>query len=194
MQSTAVGGDVVNIPFSFLKNWCGQFEEESCIGQGGFGKVFCGVYSAGGSKEGGGKRNFNSIAVKRVNRKVVDKHTQDLIIGHAKREIDILRTFRHPNIIRLVGYHMPSYEQLAAGDGDGLAKLALVFDCASRGSIAKVLSSQSEAESWDWRCRVTNLIEVCGALSYLHCFLQAGPPRREIQKHLSRRELSREVD
>jgi hypothetical protein len=75
--------------------------------------------------------------------------------------------FKHPNIIRLLGY-----TGVAVGQG---ADLCIVYEMGSRGSLGSNLRDDSKAKLLTWRDRVRVACGLACALNYLHCH-QSGNP------------------
>ena len=138
------------------------------------------------------------VAVKNINTEAVvvslaaeDADSVDLKRRNTKslmqavaREINILSSFRHPNIIRLIGYCLPSEQErnisaragTGTGSGDGgLSKTSLVYEYACRGGLHKVLAEESSAAELTWHYRVRVALGVAKGLSYMH-YRDAGRP------------------
>ena len=145
-------GDAMNIPYLFLKDWCGEFREDYVIGQGGFSVVYKAIVRAD-----------LVVVVKRLHLSGVFNIQE--VKSRAKREIDFLLKLRHPSIIRMLGYYMPSHEFIAGG-GD-LSQLSLVFEYASEGSLYDVLAGAA-AHKLTWKDRVEALVDITSALNYMH--------------------------
>ncbi len=77
--------------------------------------------------------------------------------------------FRHPNIIRLLGY------TAARASGPGASNICLVYEMGARGSVASILRNDDKARLFTWRDRMYVAHGVVSALNYLHCH-QAGSP------------------
>jgi hypothetical protein len=74
--------------------------------------------------------------------------------------------FRHPNIIRLLGYTSITIDEKGA---------CLVYEMGSRGSLGKHWRSEELRESLQWKQRVRIACGICSALNYLHCHNPCGP-------------------
>jgi serine/threonine protein kinase len=81
-----------------------------------------------------------------------------------KREIRVLASFKHPNIIRLVGYC-----------NEGIGKLCLVCELGVNGDLRKALTNPDMAARLDWRTRVRITLGIVSALNYLHCHIPGSP-------------------
>jgi serine/threonine protein kinase len=75
--------------------------------------------------------------------------------------------FKHPNIIRLLGYTVVGVDQGA--------DLCIVYEMGSRGSLGSNLRDDNKAKLLTWRDRVRVACGLASALNYLHC-LQPGNP------------------
>ena len=84
----------------------------------------------------------------------------------------MLGAFRHPNIIRLIGY-------TAFGDKAavlaGRVELCLLFELAARGGLDENLRAYGKAAELTWKVRVRIASGVAKAISYLHCHDPNGP-------------------
>ena len=109
-------GGPVEVPFSLLQEWSDNFQTK--IGSGSFGDVFRGVYSDSTGT------NFGLIAIKRANPKALIR--PDVSISEVRRdlrssvhrEILVLSSIRHPNVIKLLGYSIKADVGVGVGDTD----------------------------------------------------------------------------
>ncbi len=74
--------------------------------------------------------------------------------------------FRHPNIIRLLGYTSITVSEKGA---------CLVYEMGSRGSLGKHWRDEQLRESLHWKQRIRIACGICSALNYLHCHNPNGP-------------------
>ena len=170
LQATTADVEPPNIPFSVLEHWTEGFVEGRLVGSGGFGNVYRGEYA---DNE---RRLYGRVAVKRVSQELFGAGTafqqqslQDGAMASMRREIAVLRAFKHPNIIKLLGFHMPE------GDGNNLNRLCLVYEMASNGSLDRWLTDDDKAARLDWRQRAQIAVGIATALNYLHCHNPGHP-------------------
>ena len=166
----------MSVPFSQVSLWTDGFKNE--IGKGAFGSVFSGVvmYPEGAAdKQGQGRR----VAVKKVN---ADGIMASLVIDTAKdvggrganpfllaiqREINVLSSFHHDNIVRLVGYCLPPTEELRASE-QKMKELCLLYELASLGGLNTVLKDDCKACELLWQYRLKIAVGVAKGFCYMH--------------------------
>ena len=170
LQVTTADVEPPNIPFSVLEHWTEGFAEGRLVGSGGFGNVYRGEYA---DNE---RRLYGRVAVKRVSQELFGAGTafqqqslQDGAMASMRREIAVLRAFKHPNIIKLLGFHMPE------GGDNSLKRLCLVYEMASNGSLDRWLTDDDKAARLDWRQRAQIAVGIATALNYLHCHNPGHP-------------------
>ena len=170
LQVTTADVASSNIPFSVLELWTEGFAEGRLVGSGGFGNVYRGEYA---DNE---RRLYGRVAVKRVSQELFGAGTafqqqslQDGAMASMRREIAVLRAFKHPNIIKLLGFHMPE------GGDNSLKRLCLVYEMASNGSLDRWLTDDDKAARLDWRQRAQIAVGIATALNYLHCHNPGHP-------------------
>jgi len=100
--------------------------------------------------------HLGTVAVKRLCNNMLTEGGE----GHFKREVNVLSRFKHPNIIRLLGY--------TSKDADDDI-LCLVYEMGHRGSLSATLQEDGLARGLTWRLRVRIAHGVSMALNYLHC-------------------------
>ncbi len=92
------------------------------------------------------------------------------IFKSVKREINLLTSFHHPNIIKLLGYSIP--EMVTLKTKSEVAALTngvyLVYELSSHGSLDKLLSDDTLAGKLTWRRRMMVALHLASAISYLH--------------------------
>ncbi|XP_073122638.1 uncharacterized protein [Henckelia pumila] len=113
-----------------------QFREE--IGQGSFAVVYHGIWNA------------SDVAVKVY---CGNQYNEGMLLDY-KKEIDIMRRLRHPNVLLFMG---------AACSRE---KLAIVTEYLPRGSLFKTLHKSKQ--SLDIRRRLRMAIDVARGMNYLH--------------------------
>ncbi|XP_071695365.1 receptor-like protein kinase HERK 1 [Rutidosis leptorrhynchoides] len=128
----------LKIKLEDIKSATNNFSEENYIGGGGFGKVYKGEVCH--------YKGRSMAAFKRLDR----KHGQ----GEAEfsKEIMTLSSYRHKNIISLLGY--------CNEDGE----MILVYEYACNGSLDRHLNNAALT----WRKRLKICLEAAKALEYLH--------------------------
>uniref|UniRef100_A0A251SXU1 Putative death-associated protein kinase 1 n=1 Tax=Helianthus annuus TaxID=4232 RepID=A0A251SXU1_HELAN len=115
-----------------------NFNDDNCIGRGGFGKVYKGELSH--------SKGRSTVAIKRLDR----RHGQG--IPEFLKEITTLSGYRHENLISLLGF---CYQ------GD---EMILVYDYASRGSLDRYLN----LPHLTWLQRLKICLDAAQGLRYLH--------------------------
>lgn len=89
-------------PFKELQDACQQFDPAAVLGRGSFSVVYGGVSSSG-----------QPIAVKTIDALVYRRATpgdKAACVTAFRNEIDFLRRFKHPNLVRLLGWGVESGE------------------------------------------------------------------------------------
>ena len=162
-NATRATTDPCVLPPDVLAEWTQDFSPARRIGSGSFGDVF----EAHCPRVG-------RLAVKRLNPDVRLHGTaedQHAALMCARREVNVLGAFRHPNIIRLLGY-TEVRDRVAALTG---LSLCLVYELAARGGLDGNLRSPELAADLTWQVRVRVAAGVARALNYLHCHDPRGP-------------------
>ncbi|WOG85885.1 hypothetical protein DCAR_0105078 [Daucus carota subsp. sativus] len=113
-----------------------QLREE--VGQGSFAVVYRGIWNA------------SDVAVKVY---FGDEYSEEALIDH-KKEIDIMRKLRHPNVLLFMG---AVYSQ---------KKIAMVTEYLPRGSLFKALHKNNQ--SLDIKRRLRMALDVARGMNYLH--------------------------
>ncbi|KAK9666862.1 hypothetical protein RND81_14G216800 [Saponaria officinalis] len=119
-----------------------EFSDKHCIGEGGHGRVYKAVLSAG-----------QIVAVKKL------QSIQCTEYGDQKSfttEIEVLMKIRHRNIVKFYGFCSNVDHSL------------LVYEYLERGSLRKLLGNEKEARELDWQKRVNIIKGIAFALSYMH--------------------------
>ena len=171
LQVTSADVEPPNIPFSLLEQWTEGFAESRLVGSGGFGNVYRGEYADN-------TRLYGRVAVKRVNQELVgvesafqQQSVQGGAVASMRREIAVLHAFKHPNIIKLLGFHLPEGGDL----NDNLNNMCLVYEMASNGSLDRWLTEDDKAARLGWRQRTQIAVGIATALNYLHCHNRGHP-------------------
>ncbi|KAF5774361.1 putative protein kinase RLK-Pelle-CrRLK1L-1 family [Helianthus annuus] len=115
-----------------------NFNDDNCIGRGGFGNVYKGELSH--------SKGRSMVAIKRLDR----RHGQG--IPEFLKEITTLSSYSQENLISLLGF---CYQ------GD---EMILVYDYASRGSLDRYLNSPHLT----WLQRLKICLDAAEGLRYLH--------------------------
>ncbi|KAJ0454493.1 putative protein kinase RLK-Pelle-CrRLK1L-1 family [Helianthus annuus] len=115
-----------------------NFNDDNCIGRGGFGKVYKGELSH--------SKGRSTVAIKRLD----PRHGQG--IPEFLKEITTLSRYSHENLICLLGF---CYQ------GD---EMILVYEHASRGSLDHYLNNAHHT----WLQRLKICLDAAEGLSYLH--------------------------
>ncbi|XP_037488269.1 cysteine-rich receptor-like protein kinase 26 isoform X2 [Triticum dicoccoides] len=126
LPSEAMGP--ISLPMILLQKITNNFSKERLLGQGGYGKVYRGVYDDG-----------QVIAVKQLHNTMQDIDDKQFI-----REFHNLMMLNHPNIVRLVSYcyetqrkHIEFEGRIVFGE---TTYKALCFEYMPKGSLQKHLS------------------------------------------------------
>ena len=152
------GADPSEVPLGVLAEWTDNFDPANQIGAGAFGEVYQ-VTRAGVPR----------LAVKRLSQHIrlhgaAEERAAALLC--VRREVNLLSAFRHPSIIRLLGY-------TSWGDRGailaGAADVCLVYELALRGGLDDNLRADDRARELTPVCRVRIAADVARALNYLHC-------------------------
>ncbi len=162
IETVLSGGAPLSLPYDLVRNWTDGFKNE--LDRGAYGIVYKGLVTfadAQGSTGGAGGRY---VAVKVFNTDVLtdfvgeEEIPKNRILESVSREINILSSFNHPNIIRLLGYTLPQ----------GFNKICLVYEYASRGGLHTVLKDDTQASELAWFHRVKIALGVAKGLAYMH--------------------------
>jgi interleukin-1 receptor-associated kinase 4 len=160
------------LPYASLREWTGDFKTTPAgdgpygiIGKGAFGEVFKGLAMP---PEGTNDRAVAfRIAVKRMDTRVLQldgvtgKGPPESFIDSYRREIHVLSRFRHPNIVRLIGFSEPCPERREPP--------CLVYELLALGSLSGQLRDDGQAALLPWQTRVDILLQISTAINYLHC-------------------------
>ncbi|KAJ3680868.1 hypothetical protein LUZ60_015357 [Juncus effusus] len=125
-----------NFTWQELKNSTLDFSASLKIGEGGYGRVYK------------GNLRGTDVAIKILN----SEKTAPL--SAFKQEVAILTTFRHPNLVTLIG---ACYEHSA-----------LVYEFLPNGSLENHLNPANNITPLTWQVRTRIMHEICLALIFLH--------------------------
>ncbi len=157
------GGDPVNVPMPLICEWTENFSPSLAIGSGSFGEVYQACFS------NSDRSSCGIVAVKRINPALIlsslEQQRSDAITA-LKREISVLRTFRHPGIIRLLGYSLPA-EGLSSRSLSSTTA-CLVYELGTRGTLHALLRDAASAEQLSWERRLRLALDIACALNYMH--------------------------
>ena len=120
--------------------WIWPFELEEKIGEGGMGVVYRGRYV----------KNDLRVAVKLIPEEVGDK----TILARFEREVDLLKSLRHPNIVHSFGGVCEDKRRFYA------------MELVDGGSLDTLLKSRGG--SLPWEKAVEYALQMCAALQYAH--------------------------
>ena len=84
-----------------------------------------------------------------------------------KREINVLSSFRHPNIIRLVGYCLPPTQGWKNSE-QRMKELCLVYELAPLGGLNALLKNDSKASMMLWQHRLNIAVGAAKGLCCMH--------------------------
>jgi len=129
--------------------WIWPFELEEIIGRGGMGVVYRGRYV----------KNDKHFAVKLLPAEITDK----TIVARFEREMEILKTLKHPNIVRSFGGICEDKQRFYA------------MELLENGTLKTLLHKNGPLS---WEQTVDYGLQMCSALSYAH---QRGIVHRDIK-------------
>ncbi|KAL4572398.1 hypothetical protein LXL04_019173 [Taraxacum kok-saghyz] len=142
----------LKIPFEDINLATNNFSDENCIGKGGYGTVYAAKLSLSGQQR--------TVAIKRLNG-TSDQGEREFLM-----EIQLLSSYRHKNLISLVGFCDESGEKI------------LVYEYANHGSLDKYLCT-SEL-SWMQRLQIS--LGAARGFNYLHN--DVGPQHRVLHRDI----------
>ena len=170
------GASPPNIPYHVLAQWTNGFSDDKLIGQGAYGRVYLAVcHDARGPRV--------RVAVKWHHQQLAAaaaasaSAAQQSHADAVRREINVLRSFHHPHIIRLLGYSMP-LDRAAAQASD---TLCLVYEYAARGGLDKLLRDDVSARLLTWQLRMRIMLQIATALSFMHRRFSSPAYHRDVK-------------
>ena len=124
--------------------------------------MYEGIYTDDGDRNG-------RIALKKLSSNLQLTNASDVVdlLACVQREITFLRSFRHPNIIRLLGYSLPTERALQSSEG--IRTICLVYELADQGGLNRCIMDDEKAAQLSWQHRLRILCEISTALNYMHC-------------------------
>ena len=175
IQAAFADGRPVTLPFPLISKWTDNFNPERVIGEGAFGSVFSGLILFPDEVKGPSGQG-RKVAVKKVNGDGImasllvanqGKETSNGFLEAIQREINVLSSFRHANIIRLVAYCLPPVQELRAS-GQRMKELCLVYELAPLGGLNGLLKDDHKASMMLWQYRLKIAIGVAKGLCCMH--------------------------
>lgn len=164
--------ELVVIPHQLVLEWTDNFAQTNFVGAGSFGEVYKAIYTNSSRSVSG------MIAVKRMNPslQMSDRSMErEAAVQAMKREVAVLAEFRHPNVIRLLGYSVPAGGISSRVDNN---RTCLAYEFAARGNVAKILRNEmnaSPAALFVWQKRLRLALNVACALNYMHVGFAGRP-------------------
>lgn len=151
VEALAGGGQPAEFPLEYIRRCTHDFSDAHLIGEGTYARVYRAVDTVSGLR----------FAVKRVCHEKLasspDHHTA--AEQSMRHEFELLRTVRHPHMIRLLGYCFPSASS---------SELCLAYELGVYGSVADMLTDDSSATSFGVKARVRALAALASVLNYMH--------------------------
>ncbi|XP_054782287.1 probable serine/threonine-protein kinase PBL19 isoform X1 [Prosopis cineraria] len=135
--------------FAELRQATNNFSRVLKIGEGGFGSVYKGEIHA----HGGNKKEFISVAIKRLDPGAFQGHKQWLA------EVQFLGIVEHPNLVKLIGYCAVDAER-------GIQRL-LVYEYMPNKSLEYHLFNKV-FDALPWKTRLEIALGAAQGLAYLH--------------------------
>ena len=153
VAAALTGGDPCAFPVAYLRRCTHGFADARLVGEGSFGRVYRAVDPATGVR----------FAVKRI-RSEVPLPQRQAADRSAQRELDVLSTTRHPNMIRLLGHCIAPPSVPGGADGE----VCLVYEYGAHGSLAQCLADDALAAALGWKARVRLATRLSSVLNFLH--------------------------
>ena len=158
-----------------ISEWTDNFNQEKKIGEGAFGSVFSCVVVFPDEIEGLQEKG-RRVAVKKVNAEGImaslalngdDGGVPNNFLEAIKREINVLSSFHHQNIIRLVAYCLPPTQELKNSE-QRMKELCLVYELAPLGGLNALLKNDSKASMMLWQHRLNIAVGAAKGLCCMH--------------------------
>ena len=181
LEATVSACNAISRPCSMLYSdlikWTKNFSATNVLGEGAYGVVYRGL-----AKSPDGRRGVR-VAVKRIRVDLAAASDRralaagagagaggggdgdgdgggDQAMSSFLREINVLSRFRHPNIVKLVGYSEPSTDRNESP--------CLVYELLPLGGLNKILLDDEKAHLLPWVQRLEILFQISTAVNYLH--------------------------
>jgi serine/threonine protein kinase len=162
----------VVIPHQLVLEWTDNFAQTNFLGAGSFGEVYKAMFTDSSRSMRG------LIAIKRLNPSLQMRDRsmdREAAVQAMKREVTVLAEFRHPSIIRLLGYSVPAGGISTRVDNN---LTCLAYEFAARGNVASILQNEinaSPAALFVWPKRLRLALNVACALNYMHVRFEGRP-------------------
>ena len=143
-------GEPTEFPLDYVRRCTHGFSESHLEGAGSFGSVYRGVDPVAGIR----------FAVKRVSDHAhASPQQREAAERSLRQELTVLRSARHPHMIRLIGYCTPA---------GGSAELCLLYELGVHGSVADNLINDAKAAAFGWKDRARALAALASVLNFMH--------------------------
>nr|XP_043634488.1 uncharacterized protein LOC122605592 [Erigeron canadensis] len=159
--------ELLKIPLSKIRLATNNFDEEKVIGCGGYGKVYRAnldvldiqsLSSVEGKCKDELPKKSKTVAIKRINERSDDQGKEGFL-----REIELLTSCKHSNIVSLLGFSKEAREMI------------LVYEYAFKGSLSEYLGSTSKKINLNWSQRVQICLDMAHGINYLHTDMEGKP-------------------
>ncbi|KAL8262864.1 hypothetical protein R6Q59_024213 [Mikania micrantha] len=154
----------LKIPLREIKLATNDFDQECCVGAGGYGTVYRAILDVldiqdMSSLEGKCKDELPKIskivAIKRISRE--DEQGKEGFLS----EIELLTSCRHPNIVSLLGFSEENRE------------MVLVYEYVSNGSLCDCIEKAEINLTWAQRLQIS--LDIANGINYLHTDMEGKP-------------------
>ena len=143
------------------RNFLATPARDDVIGKGSAWEVFEGLVVP---PEGMIDSVCDRLVVKRMDSRLL----QLCDVGETHKSfVETCHRFRHPNIVRLIGFSEPCVERREPP--------CLVYESLALGSLSSQLRDDGQAALLPWQTRVDILLQISTAINYLHCHNPGHP-------------------